>query len=174
MKRVVILLLIPVFFAVGLLAGEQHKGLILRDMDGKRTHVDSLLVTGPVILNFWATWCPPCKIEMPHLEKIAKELSTKDVHFAAISLDSRRNKSHLEKYIEKNKMALPVYRDPEGTLARRFRVIAIPTTIVLDQSGQIHYSARGYKPGDEIVLKKKIEALIRPAEDGSEPQQSGQ
>jgi thiol-disulfide isomerase/thioredoxin len=174
MKRVVILFLILAFVAVGILAGEEHKGLILRDMDGNRTYVDSLLVTGPVILNFWATWCRPCRIEMPHLEKIAKELSTKDVHFAAISLDNRRNKSRVEQYIEKNKMALPVYRDPEGTLARRFKVMAIPTTILLDQSGEIHYSAKGYRPGDEVVLKKKIEALMEPVEDEPKPQQSGQ
>lgn len=135
-------------------------GLILRDMEGNRVYVDSLLADGPVVLNFWATWCRPCRVEMPRLQKVQKELEGRKVYFAAISLDTRRHKSKVEAYIEQNQVSLPVYRDPEGTLAKKFKVSAIPTTILLDQEAEIAYKTRGYRPGDEILLKKEIETLI--------------
>ena len=139
--------------------------IILRDMDGKRVYVDSLLTRGPVVLNFWATWCKPCMIEMPHLEKLYEKLSPKGVQFAAISVDSRSRKKYVEQFIANRSMKVPVYRDPEGTIAHKFKVIGIPTTVLLDQDGEISYSTRGYRPGDEVILRKKIEGLIK---DGSE------
>jgi thiol-disulfide isomerase/thioredoxin len=136
------------------------QSIILRDLKGKQVYVDSLLATGPVVLNFWATWCRPCRLEMPHLQRIHKELESKQVHFAAISLDHKRSKSRVEQYIEKEGVTLPVYSDAEGILGKRFKVLAIPTTVVIDQDGDVHYRTRGYRPGDEVILKKKLEALI--------------
>jgi thiol-disulfide isomerase/thioredoxin len=158
----VFIFLLLVLAAGALPAWCAYTKIILRDMEATRVDVDSLLTTGPVVLNFWATWCRPCRVEMPHLETIQKELEPKGVHFAAVSLDTRNRKSSVEAYIKKEKVTLPVYRDPEGTLAKRFQVKAIPTTIVLDQNAEIHYRTKGYRRGDEILLKKKIEALIRP------------
>ena len=150
------------------------EGIVLRDMDGNRVYVDSLLTEGPVVLDFWATWCRPCRAEMPKLQAVALELVDKKVHFAAISLDTRQNKARVDAYIEQNSVSLPVYRDPEGTLAKKFKVVAIPTTILLNQAGEIVYSTRGYRPGDEILLKKEIESLIdkrdKNAGEGSPPQ----
>ena len=161
MKRVVFVFLLLVLVAGVLPAICAYDKIILRDMKGERTYVDSLLTEGPVVLNFWATWCRPCRVEMPHLQKIQKDLESRGVHFAAISVDARNRKSSLETFIKKNEITLPVYRDPEGTLAKRFKVMAIPTTIVLDQDAEIYYRTKGYRAGDEILLKKKIEALVK-------------
>ncbi len=136
------------------------EGIVLRDMDGKPVAVDSLLAEGPVVLNFWATWCKPCRVEMPKLQEVHEDLMGWTVHFAAVSLDTRRNKNKVEKYIEKNEVTLPVYRDPEGSLAKKLKIMAIPTTILLDQDGGVAFRTRGYRPGDEILLKKEIQALI--------------
>jgi thiol-disulfide isomerase/thioredoxin len=165
MKRVVVLFVFLVL-AVGVLpVAAGYDKLVLRDMDGKTVEVDSLLKEGPVVINFWATWCGPCRVEMPHLEKIYKDLSPRGVHFAAVSLDRRTRKSSLEKFLKKNKVTLPVYVDPEGQLASRFKVKAIPTTIVLDKKAEAYYTAKGYRRGDEVLLKKKIEALLPPDEE---------
>jgi thiol-disulfide isomerase/thioredoxin len=136
-------------------------GVVLTGLDGKSVRVDSLLAEGPVVLNFWATWCKPCRLEMPQLEKIHKDLGPRGVHFAAISLDSKSSEKRLVQYIQKYGVSLPVYRDGEGKLARLFNVAAIPTTVVLNQEGKIHHKTRGYRPGDEVLLKKKIEVLIK-------------
>lgn len=142
-------------------AGWAMEGIILRDMDGRPVPVDSMLAEGPVVLNFWATWCRPCRVEMPKLQEIEKDLRGQGVHFAAISLDTRRQKSKVEAFIEGNDVTLPVYRDPEGSLARKFKVSAIPTTILLDRDAGIAFRTRGYRPGDEVLLKKEIEALLK-------------
>jgi thiol-disulfide isomerase/thioredoxin len=142
-------------------ADSSKKGLVLTRLDGKSVYVDSLLLDGPVVINFWATWCKPCRLEMPQLEKIYKDLEPKGVHFAAISIDSKRSEKRLVQYLQKYKMSLPIYWDPDGKLARPFKVAAIPTTVVIDQDGKIHHKTRGYRPGDEVLLKKKIEGLIK-------------
>jgi hypothetical protein len=109
---------------------------------------------------------------MPHIEKIAADLGSRKVHFAAISLDARNRKAHLETFIVKNEIKLPVYLDPSGTTAKRFKVAAIPTTVVLDSEAEISFRTKGYRPGDEVLLKKKIEALL-PAGDDEETAESG-
>ena len=170
MNRVVL-----VFLLLGVLAGVMpvlagYENIVLTDLDGNEVKVDSLLAEGPVVLNFWATWCRPCRIEMPHIEKIAADLASRKVHFAAISLDARNRKAQLEQFIVKNEIKLPVYVDPNGTVAKRFKVAAIPTTVLLDSEAEIGFRTKGYRAGDEVLLKKKIEALL-PAEEeeGAEP-----
>jgi thiol-disulfide isomerase/thioredoxin len=145
------------------------EGIVLQTMDGARVSVDSLMAEGPVVIDFWATWCRPCRVEMPRLQKIYEELADRKVHFAAVSLDTRQSKSRVEAYMEKNALSIPVYCDADGKLARMFKVMAIPTTILIDQNGDIAYQTRGYRPGDEILLKKQIETLIdrRDLGDGS-------
>jgi thiol-disulfide isomerase/thioredoxin len=145
--------------------GWSMPGLVLRDMDGRRVPVDSLLAEGPVVLNFWATWCRPCRVEMPKLQEIRKALEGERVHFAAISLDTRRHKARVEDFIEKHDITLAVYRDPEGSLARKFKITAIPTTILLDQDAEIALNTRGYRPGDEVLLRKEIQALLEEREE---------
>jgi thiol-disulfide isomerase/thioredoxin len=172
MRRVAFALMTLAVLALPAAAGMEN--LVLRNMDGERVYVDSLLAEGPVVLNFWATWCRPCRVEMPQLQKLHKQLEGKQVHIAAISLDSRRHKSKIEAYIEENEVLLPVYRDPEGTLARKFKVVAIPTTILLDQEAEIAYKARGYRPGDEILLKKEIEALLGKRDEEPEQEQASE
>jgi cytochrome c biogenesis protein CcmG/thiol:disulfide interchange protein DsbE len=136
------------------------EGLELQAMNGGSVSVDSLLDEGPLVLDFWATWCRPCRVEMPKIQKIYEELAGEKVHFAAVSLDTRQSKNRVEAYIRQNAVSIPVYRDPEGRLARKFKVTAIPTTILIDQRGEVAYQTRGYRPGDEILLKKEIQALI--------------
>jgi cytochrome c biogenesis protein CcmG/thiol:disulfide interchange protein DsbE len=157
-KAVLAALLGFAVFAAPVLWGME--GIALRDMDGKPVSVDSLLAEGPVVLNFWATWCRPCRVEMPKLQEVHEDLVGRTVHFAAVSLDTRRHKSRVEEYIEKNEVTLPVYRDPEGNLAKKMNITAIPTTILLDQDGEVAFKTRGYRPGDEVLLKKEIQAII--------------
>ncbi len=174
MNRVVL-----AFFILGLMAGSApaisgYDGIVLTDLQGNDVKVDSLLAEGPVVLNFWATWCRPCRIEMPQIEKIAADLADRKVHFAAISLDARNRKAQLEQFVVKNEIKLPVYADPKGAVAKRFNVAAIPTTVLLDQKGEIGFRTKGYRPGDEVLLKKKIEALLPPEEEGEALGEAGQ
>jgi len=173
MNRVVLLFLLLGVFAGVTPAFAGYENIVLTDLEGNEVKVDSLLAEGPVVLNFWATWCRPCRIEMPHIEKSAADLASRKVHFAAISLDARNRKTQIEQFIFKNEIKLPVYVDHTGTVAKRFKVAAIPTTLVLNSEAEIGFRTKGYRPGDEVLLKKKIEALL-PAEEEEEEEEDGE
>jgi thiol-disulfide isomerase/thioredoxin len=160
MKRTAVIGFFCVLLLCGSAVSEPQKGLILTELAGEKVEVDSLLKTGPVVLNFWATWCKPCRLEMPHLQGIYEELKAENVHFAAISLDQPRQLAKVGEYVAKQEISLPIYHDTGYILAKRFKVMGIPTTILLDQQGEIVHRTRGYRPGDEVILKKKIESLI--------------
>jgi len=161
MRRSPCLYFLPlVLFAVTGSAGATE----LRTLSGEAVSLDSLLTNGPVVINFWATWCGPCRLEMPRLEAIYEELHKKGVEFAAVSLDNPRLKDRVRSYVEKNKITFPVYLDSKGELARKFKVVAIPTTVVLAKNGEVVYQTRGYRPGAEIILKKKIEGYLKSIE----------
>jgi thiol-disulfide isomerase/thioredoxin len=134
--------------------------LVLVDLGGKRVPLDTLLARGPVVLNFWATWCGPCRAEMPQLQKVYQATAPKGMTFCAVSIDQKMAKGAMEQFLKKAGFVVPVYRDETGALAKVFKVVAIPTTIVLTKTGDIHYQTKGYRPGDEILLKKKIEELL--------------
>jgi thiol-disulfide isomerase/thioredoxin len=154
---VTLLVLLP---ALALGADASTKGLVLVELGGKKVPLDTLLAKGPVVLNFWATWCGPCRVEMPHLQKIYQELAPKGVQFCAVSLDRGVTKTALEQFLQRGSLTLPVYRDEAGTLAKAFKVVAIPTTMVFSKGGGIYYQTKGFRPGDEVLLKKKIEGLL--------------
>ena len=110
-----------------------------------------------IVTNFWATWCGPCRIEMPELERaMEKYKNDKDVVFLAINTDDDRN--YVEPYVKGQKIKLPVvyanYLDAE------FRITSIPTTIIFDRQGQIAFRQAGYNSREDFVtmISEKIEA----------------
>jgi thiol-disulfide isomerase/thioredoxin len=110
-----------------------------------------------IVTNFWATWCGPCRIEMPELERaMEKYKDDKDVVFLAINTDDDRN--YVEPYVKGQKIKLPVvyanYLDAE------YRITSIPTTIVFDRHGQISFRQAGYNSREDFVtmISDKIEA----------------
>lgn len=139
------------------------QGLSLTDLSGRKTSLDTLLAKGPVVINFWATWCGPCRAEMPQLQKVYQEMGPKGVFFAAVSLDQGMKREVLENFLKGRSIVLPVYKDDKGVLAKRFGVTAIPATFVLKPSGELAHVTRGYHPGDEILLRKKLEEIVASA-----------
>ncbi|MEJ2720635.1 MAG: redoxin domain-containing protein [bacterium] len=133
----------PIPFAVDGLNG---KKISLEEYKGK-----------VVLLDFWATWCAPCRAEMPNVVKIYNKFNEKGFEIIGISLDN--NKSALEKYLKSNKMTWPQYFDGKGwqnDVAQKYRVRQIPTTFLIDRQGVIRYrSLRGQE------LEQAVEKLIK-------------
>ncbi len=110
-----------------------------------------------IVTNFWATWCGPCRIEMPELEKaMEKYKDDRDVVFLAINTDDDRN--YVEPYIKGQKIKLPVVY--ANNLDAEYRITSIPTTIVFDRQGQVSFRQAGYNSREDFVtmLSDKIEA----------------
>lgn len=118
----------------------QPSGVTFTRLDGQQ--VDLSALSGKVVvLNFWATWCPPCIREMPSLQEFYnKYKATPDVEFLVIEVD---NKPDLAKnFIEKNNFTFPVY-SPASMIPEAFLGQSIPTTVILNKKGEISYRHEG-------------------------------
>lgn len=135
----------------GGIVGEKLTPFTLTGLNGKKT--DVVPVNGNItVLNFWATWCPPCREEMPELNKFREE--HKDIiNYYGINIQEPADK--VAAFISQNKYTMPVYLDKDGNVARRFRISAIPTTLVIDQMGMIRFRKAG------AVTASELESVIK-------------
>ncbi len=128
----------------------------VKDMKGKALSLKKL--KGKVVLiDFWATWCGPCRKEMPNVIELYKKHSARGFEIVGVSLDSKRES--VEKYIKENGIDWPQYFDGEGwknSIAHQYRVRSIPATFLLDRKGNIRYkSLRGRE------LARALDKLLR-------------
>ena len=121
--------------------GKKAPNFCLEDLQGKMWELKHF--KGKVVfLNFWATWCSPCKEEMPSMEELCKQFKDKDFVFLAISVDYAGIKP-VKEYIEKNRYTFPVLIDPKGKTLDLFGVRGIPATFLINQKGGLIGKAIG-------------------------------
>ena len=113
-----------------------------------------------VVLNFWATWCGPCRQEMPSLDRLNAELGSAD--FAVVTLATGRNSPQgMRKFFEEEGIeTLPLYQDPKQAIAREMAVLGLPITVILDRDGQEIARLRGDAEWDSESAMGIIAALI--------------
>lgn len=132
----------------------------LRDVNGNAVSLSAL--RGKVIvLSFWATWCGPCKEEMPHLQAIYSELAEKGVVVLSISSDDARTSSRVKPYIQSKGFTFPVLLDTDSGVTGVYNPNkTLPWTVVIDRSFNVVETHAGYNPGDEVKLKEIITRLL--------------
>jgi len=129
----------------------------LKDLNGINIPLSSF--KGKVVLlNFWATWCPPCRDEMPALSKLYHVLKNRGLEVVAVSTD--RSINDIKDFLEKNKVNFPVLFDADRSAARLYRVFSMPTTFLIDRSGKIVEKFYGEYDWTEPETKGKIEKLL--------------
>ncbi|MDH7570973.1 MAG: TlpA disulfide reductase family protein, partial [Armatimonadota bacterium] len=143
---------------VGAAKGDTAADFTLSDPDGKKVRLHDLKGK-VVILSFWATWCPPCRMEMPHLEALAKKYAKKPVKVVGVNLDV--SGAQLKSWMQKNKLGFTVVSDTDGAVANRYRVQSIPTLFLLDQNLVIQERKEGFDPDMEKNLGAQIDALLK-------------
>lgn len=107
-----------------------------------------------LVVDFWASWCGPCKKALPTFIDLHKEYGPKDVVFIAISLDEE--KSDMDAYLRKNPIPFTVVRDPKGKLAERLGIQGIPASFIVTAAGKIHAMHEGFE-GDKARAKYAAE-----------------
>ena len=120
-------------------AAQTAPALDLVDLQGQRWTSERLKGRA-VVLNFWATWCPPCKEELPSLQTL-HELGGGDP--LVLGINVRENASRVRRYLESTGIAFPVVLDPQAELAKRFGVSSFPTTLLIAPNGQIRWRVVG-------------------------------
>ena len=133
-------------------------GIRFKDASGKVIDLGDL--QGKVVfLNFWATWCPPCRAEMPSINKLYEQFKDdKDVVFLFVDADQDLDKA--QKYMDKKAYKLPVYIADSTIPSKLFRG-ALPTTIVFDKAGRVSYNESGaanYASSKFIAFLEKLKA----------------
>jgi thiol-disulfide isomerase/thioredoxin len=104
-----------------------------------------------VVLNFWATWCLPCRDEMPMLSKLSKDSAPQDVVFLAVSLDDAKSQSKIPQFLEKKKITLSVFTGATPATLRNFQLgEVIPATIILDRNGSPIFRIMGQASKKDI------------------------
>ncbi|MGD8175125.1 TlpA disulfide reductase family protein [Marinimicrobium sp. ARAG 43.8] len=111
-----------------------------------------------VMLNFWASWCAPCRKEMPLLDAMYQEYE--EDGFVLLGVNVEQNTEAAKAFLEKLPVSFPILADPSSEVSRRYQVNAMPTTVVVDARGQVRHVNRGYRPGDEEKYRKQVEALL--------------
>lgn len=112
-----------------------------------------------VLINFWASWCGPCRQEMPLLERIHQRYQ--DTGFAVLGVNVEGEASAARKITDKTKVTFPVLIDAGQKVSEEYEVEAMPSTVVVDRDGVVRYIHRGYKPGDEAKYLQVVKQLIR-------------
>ena len=129
--------------AVGELTSD--KLFTLKDLEGKDVSLETLLKQNKaVLLNFWATWCPPCREEIPDL--IAMQAKYKDSSFTILGIDEAESQKKVAAYVKKTQINYPVVLDADSAVAFQYNVVGIPTSILVNSERKVLGIYYGFTP----------------------------
>ena len=166
MYRILIVILLSSTVFSQIKVGDEAPTFFVRDLQEKNFFLSDTLKLGrPTVLSFFATWCVPCRAEMPELDTLSQ--SYKDVNFYLVDVSGlTQGKAKMKEDPEKVKMmvdklgvSLQVLMDKYGKVAEKYEVKSLPRLVVIDQKGIVHYIHDGYAPGDENKLKEVLDKL---------------
>ena len=138
--------------------------LVLKDLNGK-TH-DLKQYRGKVVLiNFWATWCPPCRAEMPSMQRLKNKMAGKP--FVILAVDMGETEAEVKAFLPQVKTDFTVLMDKDGRALKAWKVFAFPTSYLVDAQGKIRYGLYGASEWDAPDKVAKITQLLPTA--GNKP-----
>jgi peroxiredoxin len=112
-----------------------------------------------VMINFWASWCGPCRQEMPLLESIYKKYNR--LGFTLLGVNVEPDSKAADDWLKSTPVTFPILYDKESKVSKLYDVAGMPSTVIIDRSGKLRVLHRGYKPGDENEYLDSIRSLIR-------------
>ena len=138
--------------------GHQAPRFDLERLDGGRIELEGLRGR-PVILNFWASWCAPCRVEMPDLISAWREHSGKGLQVLAVNLTDQERRKDVIRFVTELGMPFPVLMDTRGKARELYALVSLPTTVFLDSTGIVRSVQSG--PLTRSALAQGLEAILR-------------
>jgi len=153
--------------AHGTLADAPAPGLRARSVAGESIDLDTLLARGPVVVDFWATWCKPCVQAMPELERLHRNYAERGVSVIGVSEDGPRNYSKVRPFASRMGITFPLVLDEDGRMQDAWQVPALPTTFVVGSGRRILLVQQGYRPGTEKLIEQAVRSALGDSTAGS-------
>ena len=167
-KKNAVLFLFLLLLATGIQAQDEYTqvkegdvapGFVLKTLDGE-TQLLSELKGKVVWLNFFATWCPPCRKELPHLQKLYNELKDNE-HFELFVIGREHQADELEKFKEEQNFTFPFVPDPDRIIFSKYANQNIPRNFIIDKDGRIAVASIGFNENDFNKLTEKLKMLLK-------------
>jgi thiol-disulfide isomerase/thioredoxin len=112
------------------------------------------------MVNFWATWCVPCRQEMPHLEALYQKYNGLGFELLAVNVE-KNNAAGARKWLEETPVTFTVLTDPNNEVTKLYKVQTMPSTVIVARDGTMRFIHHGYKPGYENDYQTQVRALLR-------------
>jgi len=140
---------------------------VLKDLDGKDVSLNDIRAKGPVLIDFWATWCKPCLRELPKVDSLRVKYAAEKLQVVAISIDETRSVSKVKSYIKTHDYGFQVLLDPNQRTLRQLQGVNVPYLVIISPAGERVYTHSGYREGDEKEVDRVLGELFAGAKAGA-------
>ena len=157
-KRLLQIVLTLSLFPLAVPASGEAGNFTLKSADG--TNIRLSEYRGQVVmLNFWASWCGPCRQEFPHLDTLQQKYT--DLGFTIFGINVEQDRTQADKVLRDIPVTFPILFDDKNQVSELYNVDAMPMTVLLDRNGVVRFQHRGYKPGYEIAYEEQVRRLVK-------------
>ena len=165
MKKIILIFLIlisaKVFASVDSVKVIESMNFSVTDVNGDETNFKNFLGKGPVLVNFWALWCEPCKQGMKAFITLADKLKEKGVSMVSINTDKVKSIAKVRGWVKSQGITQPMLVDPDGSIAsNQFSMESLPYSLLLKPDGTVYKKHIGFTAGDEVGIEKELDELI--------------
>jgi cytochrome c biogenesis protein CcmG, thiol:disulfide interchange protein DsbE len=113
-----------------------------------------------VLLNVWATWCAPCREEIPDLQELYVRHADRGFEVVGVSVDGRNERENIRRFAESFNVSYTIWHDPDDAIGNRFRTIGVPTTFLIDRQGVLVWRHMGPVTADDASLNEALERAL--------------
>ncbi len=132
----------------------------LKDLKNRTQSLERIVEGKLTLINFWATYCVPCRKEMKHLNRLSETYAAKNVQVIGISIDDSRTVGRVKSLVKSQKLEYTILLDTEQKLYKNFNTSAMPFSILVSPDGKILWEHTGYLPGDEVQMEAEINKAL--------------
>ena len=142
-------------------AGSPPPEFRLQDLDGNWITLSEQLGEDVVYVTFWATWCVPCRREMPHLQELYEEFGDQGFTIIGVNTDPPATTSKIKPFVKRYRITYPTVLDPDNNVLDKYNPTReLPYAVLIDRSGDVSQIFPGYRTGDEKLLREKVIDLL--------------
>ena len=153
-----LLIAVPVRAVHRVQIGKPAPDFSLPSLGGKKVSLSEFKGKA-VFINFWATWCPPCKDEMPSMERVYREQKANGFEILAVSID--KGTKEVEAFRKEHGLSFPILLDPDMLVAAIYELAFVPTTYLIDRSGNVVHRETQYRDWADAESRKLLEKILK-------------